>query len=125
MATNHSHAVRKCLRAISETQLADRLTDRDLLRRFVAVRDELAFAGLVRRHGPMVRRLCARVLRNEQDAEDAFQATFLVLSSKASSLRPHTSLAGWLHRVAYRVAQKARVAAARRRSREGRAAERP
>src|SRR5262245_44161901 len=121
MATSHGHALRRCVRAYSETEAAQDLTDRELLRRFVAGRDELAFAALVRRHGPLVRRLCSRVLRADQDAEDAFQATFLVLRSKAASLRPHSSLAGWLHAVAYRVAQKARVADARRRSREGRA----
>src|SRR5262245_15263077 len=111
MATTQRHAVRRCLQAL-EAEAGPNLTDRDLLAHFVSKRDEAAFAALVRRHGPMVRRLCTRVLRNESDAEDAFQATFLVLSSWAGSLRPHTSLAGWLHRVAYRVAQKARVAAA-------------
>ncbi len=103
MATSQRQAVRQCLRALSETELAARQTDRELLERFVAGRDEAAFAALVRRHGPMVRRLCTRILGNDADAEDAFQAAFLVLSSKARSLRPHSSLAGWLHRVAYRV----------------------
>jgi len=98
------------------------LPDHDLLQGFIKRRDEAAFATLVRRHSPMVLSLCRRILRNEHDAEDALQATFLVLSQKAASLRPQESLGGWLYSVAYRVAQKARVAAARRHMHEGRAA---
>jgi RNA polymerase sigma factor (sigma-70 family) len=95
------------------------------LDRFVTRSDEAAFTALVRRHGPMVLRLCLRVLQNEPDAEDAFQATFLALGRKAASLRPAESLGGWLYSVAYRIAQKARVAAGRRRKHEGRATDRP
>jgi RNA polymerase sigma factor (sigma-70 family) len=98
--------------------------DKELLGRFLDQGDEGAFAVLVRRHGPMVLRLCRRVLRDPQRAEDAFQATFLILCQKAASLSPRDSLSGWLHAVAYRAAQKARVADARRRTREGRVASR-
>jgi RNA polymerase sigma factor (sigma-70 family) len=96
--------------------------DRELLEHFLSRRDAAAFAELVRRHGRMVRGLALRVLRNEQDAEDVFQATFLALSRQATSLRPRESLGGWLHRVAFRLAQKARIDAARRRKHEGLAA---
>jgi RNA polymerase sigma factor (sigma-70 family) len=94
------------------------LPDRDLLQRFTRERDGDAFAGLVQRYGPLVRGVCRRVLRQEQDAEDAFQATFLVLARKAGSIERPERLGNWLYGVASRVAQKARAQAARRRARQ-------
>src|SRR5579885_2554981 len=96
-------------------------TDRQLLDDFAARHDEAAFAELVSRHGPMVLRVCRRVLRHEQDAEDALQATFLALASSAAQVRRREAVAGWLHGVARRIALKARRTAARRRRREGQA----
>jgi RNA polymerase sigma factor (sigma-70 family) len=95
--------------------------DRELLERFIARRDEAAFAALLERHGPMVLRVCRRALHDRQDAEDAFQATFLVLVRKAASIGKRDLLAGWLHGVAARVAARARVDAAKRANRESRA----
>src|SRR6202040_89439 len=96
--------------------------DDDLLRRFAMERDEGAFTDLVQRHGPMVLGVGQRVLGNVPDAEDAFQATFLVLARKAvGGFRPRL-LALWLHGVAARTALKARTALARRRAKERAAA---
>jgi RNA polymerase sigma factor (sigma-70 family) len=92
--------------------------DAELLGRFLTARDEAAFTAVVCKHGPMVYRVCRGVLRNTADAEDAAQATFLVLAQKASSVRKHDSLPSWLHGVALRTARKLRAAIARRRSRE-------
>lgn len=89
-------------------------SDADLLDRFVSERDAAAFEALVRRHGPMVFAVCRRILRHAQDAEDAFQATFLILVYKAASVSPRSKLAGWLHGVARKTAIKARQRATRR-----------
>lgn len=93
-------------------------SDSRLLERFLADRDEAAFTALVRRHGAMVFGVCRRVLHHEQDAEDAFQATFLILARKAASLRVERSLGGWLHEVAFHLALRARETTARRQSNE-------
>ncbi len=94
------------------------LSDGQLLEAFLARRDETAFEALVRRHGPMVLGVCRRLLPNLQDAEDAFQAAFLVLVRKAASIRPRDLVGNWLYGVAYRTALEARSVLARRRTRE-------
>jgi RNA polymerase sigma factor (sigma-70 family) len=93
--------------------------DAELLRAFAKRRDAGAFEQIVRRHGPMVLGVCRRVLRDPADADDAFQATFLVLVRKAGSLRSPDRLAGWLHQVAHRVARKARALRLSRARRQG------
>jgi RNA polymerase sigma-70 factor (ECF subfamily) len=93
-------------------------SDAHLLDCFLARRDETAFEALVRRHGPMVLGVCRRVLRDDNDAEDAFQAAFLVLVRKAGSIRPRGLVGHWLYGVAYRTALEARGILARRRAKE-------
>jgi RNA polymerase sigma factor (sigma-70 family) len=92
-------------------------SDHELLERFAANRDECAFAELVRRHGPMVLAACRRALGHEQDAEDVFQAAFLVLARKAGSIVDGACVGGWLYQVAYRLALRARASGNRRRTR--------
>ncbi len=94
------------------------VTDGTLLESFLSRRDEGAFAALVRRHGPMVLGVCRRLLRDPHDAEDAFQATFLVAVRKAASVRPRDLFGNWLYGVAYRTALEARARVARRRAKE-------
>src|SRR5262245_11048345 len=89
-------------------------TDARLLERFCRGQDPEAFAALVRRHGPLVWRVCRRALPQADLAEDVFQATFLVLARKASSLRQPAALASWLHGVAFRLARKVRADLRRR-----------
>src|SRR5262245_8040969 len=94
------------------------LGDAELLESFLTRQDEAAFGALVRRHGPMVLGVCRWVLGHAQDAEDAFQATFLVLARKAGSLGQRDLVGNWLYGVAYRTARDARARNARRRARE-------
>src|SRR5262245_14538801 len=88
------------VRRFLDRRAALALDDAQLLERYVDAHDETAFAALLERHGPMVLGVCRRLLRHEQDAEDAFQATFLVFVRKAATLRRHGSLGGWLYGVA-------------------------
>jgi RNA polymerase sigma-70 factor (ECF subfamily) len=113
-ATNLKVFLRRLTRGMGAVTLSD-LPDQQLIDQFLASGDESAFEALVRRHGPMVYRVCWRVLQHPQDVEDAFQATFLVLAQKLRTVRKHTSLASWVHGVAHRVALKAKAQAATRR----------
>ena len=99
------------------------MTDGELLATFVADRDEDAFAQLVRRHGPMVMGVCRRLLHHAEDAEDVFQATFLILARKAATVVNRDAVGSWLYRVAFRTAQEARAMRRRRRAREQQLAE--
>src|SRR5688572_18491544 len=105
-----------------EVQALRGAADRELLRRVAAGADEAAFRVVAERHGPMVFGVCARLLGNRHDAEDALQATFLVLARRAGSVRQSESLASWLHGVARRVALRLRRADRRRTAREQAAA---
>ncbi len=102
------------LRRIRTSAQVRRTPDAELLARFVKSRDEAAFAALVQRHGPMVLRLCVRMLGDSADAEDAFQATFLVLARRGPTVSRPELLGNWLYGVAYRTALKVRADAARR-----------
>jgi DNA-directed RNA polymerase specialized sigma24 family protein len=121
MENNLSGAAFRSIRALFADGTVAGLTDEQLLERFMN-RDgesaELAFASLVERHGPMVLRVCRSVLRDAHDAEDAFQATILILALKAGSIRGRHSLTSWLYSVAYNVAATARASLARRRFHE-------
>jgi RNA polymerase sigma factor (sigma-70 family) len=121
VATGQEERVRRQLDALLVEGTASELTDGQLLERFSTRTGDVAekaFANLVRRHGPMVLRVCQSRLYDRNDVEDAFQATFLVLVKKARSLWVSDSLGPWLHQVAFRTASSARLATARRRRHE-------
>jgi RNA polymerase sigma factor (sigma-70 family) len=111
------------LRKMTHTHACEAASDAELLERFLAQREEPAFVALLQRHGPMVLQVCRRIQGNEHDAEDAFQATFLLLARKAGSIRKRDSVASWLHGVAHRLALEAKGQGARRQARERRAAD--
>ncbi len=123
MAQTQLGVVVRHLHKLLGARSTDQATDRQLLERFTAYRDEAAFEELLRRHGPMVLGVCRRLLAEPHDADDVFQATFLVFIHKAASVRKATSLGSWLYGVAYRLALKARAGAARRRAHERRRAD--
>lgn len=108
------------LRQVVGLRAVEALEDEQLIARFTAERDEAAFAALVQRYGPLVYGVCRRVLADTQLAEDASQATFLVLARHMASIRKRGALGGWLYEVAYHLALKAKRAAVRRRAREQR-----
>src|SRR6516162_5923172 len=106
MPTTQFGIVVRHIHSLAAKERLPRQTDQELLEEFSAQRDEAAFAELISRHGPMVYRICRRVLNHDQDAEDAFQAVFLVLAHQSKSIRKRNALAEWLHGVAYRTAMK-------------------
>jgi cytochrome c peroxidase len=118
MARAVSSSILHLIRRVAREESVRQLPDHVLLRQFCEQRDEAAFATLLYRHGTMVLGVCRNVLHNEADAEDAFQATFLVLARKAGSIRQTASVGSWLHGVAYRTALKARVQSATREKHE-------
>jgi len=117
---NITAAIRRLTRKMAAETIEHR-ADRQLVEDFLAERNEAVFEVLVHRHGPMVYRVCWRVLQQAEDAEDAFQATFLVLARNLAAVRDRNSLASWLHGVARRVALKAQTLGATRRRHEARA----
>jgi RNA polymerase sigma factor (sigma-70 family) len=125
MATSPINGVLQHLRRAIYLRADAGLTDGQLLECFVSRREEAALEALVRRHGPMVWGVCRRIMANRHDAEDAFQATFLVLVRKAASVIPRELVANWLHGVARQTALKARATIARRRAREGQVVDMP
>jgi RNA polymerase sigma factor (sigma-70 family) len=125
MAANERSKVIQHLRRAVLLKDGAGLTDAQLLEEYLRRREEAALAALVRRHGPMVWGVCRRVLHNYHDAEDAFQATFLVFVRKAASIASPELLANWLYGVAHQTALKARATAAKRKTRERQVKEMP
>src|SRR5690349_19925006 len=114
MVNTSLHGVLRHLHSFRESQAVAEASDAQLLDWFARRRDEGPFTALMRRHGPMVWSVSRRVLHHPQDAEDVFQATFLLLAQKATAIRKHGSVGSWLHGVAHRLALKLRVQQARR-----------
>jgi RNA polymerase sigma factor (sigma-70 family) len=122
MATNQ---ISNVIQQLHRVMLVHEAPDGQLLESFVNCREESALEALVRRHGPMVWNVCRRVIHNHQDAEDAFQATFLVFVRKAASILPREMVGNWLYGVAHQTALKAQATTAKRRTREKQVMEMP
>ena len=121
LTKNRQGAVLQTVQTLFDLGTVGGLSDGELLGLFAGGHDEraeLAFTTLVERHGPMVLRVCRSILRDEHDAQDAFQATFLILVRRAPLIRKRESVGSWLHGVALRVSVCARTALARRRRHE-------
>ncbi len=118
MAKAAFNPILQLIRRVVEDERVRQLSDQVLLKQFTEHGDEAAFGTMLYRHGPMVLDVCRSVLNNEADAEDAFQATFLILARKAASIRKTTSVGSWLHGVALRTALKARAKSATREKNE-------
>ncbi len=125
MKNGETNTAIRDLHTLFEVGSVGGLSDGQVLDRFVARREEAVFEVIIHRHGPMVWGVCRRVLRDHHDAEDAFQATFLVLARKAASVKPREKVGNWLYGVAYQTAMKARSTRARRRVREGQVPDMP
>ncbi|MBI3408148.1 MAG: sigma-70 family RNA polymerase sigma factor [Planctomycetes bacterium] len=121
MPRTQTAALLGCVRSLKQREEARALSDGELLRRFIGQNDETAFRAIVGRHGPMVFRVGLRLLHSEQDAEDVFQATFLVLAKKAAAVQRQDSIGSWLFGVAYRLAWRMKRSLARQRVRDMRA----
>src|SRR5258708_16294422 len=118
MTNGQAALVLRHLHRLAAAKGPGKLLDRELLDRFTQHHEEAAFELLVERHGPMVLRVCQRVLQDRHAAEDAFQATFLVFLRKAHSLKKRDLLANWLYGVAYRLSLRARSDAFKRQNKE-------
>jgi RNA polymerase sigma factor (sigma-70 family) len=125
LTTTPMNKVIQHIRKIVRLQAAGERTDGQLLESFVRRRETAALEALVRRHGPMVWGVCRRILHSHHDAEDAFQATFLVLVRKAATVKPREMVGNWLYGVAHQTALKARATRAKRRTRERQVADMP
>jgi RNA polymerase sigma factor (sigma-70 family) len=123
MGSRPPNSLLRYIRRLSTVENDKQAPDSELLRRYALFQDEQAFATIVRRHGNMVHRVCQRVLGNAADADDAFQATFIVLMHKAGSVRWKISIANWLYGVAYRVCLESRKKERRRKRYESNAKE--
>jgi RNA polymerase sigma factor (sigma-70 family) len=118
MTTRQTGAILRYLRSLVDSETTQHLSDAQLLRHFAARREEAAFAALMQRHAALVWGVCQHLLQHEQDAEDTFQATFLVLARRAGSIRKSEAVGSFLHGVAYRIALRLKKNAKRRHTRE-------
>jgi RNA polymerase sigma factor (sigma-70 family) len=116
MPTVQTEAIVRYIHSLVGNPAFKNLTDGELLKRFVGAGEEAAFTELLRRHGRLVWGVCRRILHHEQEAEDAFQIVFLVLTNRAKSIRKQASVSSWLYGVAYRVAVRIKQKARKRRA---------